>query len=332
MLRHYGNFKFYTGYKLSNGVTRCNHRLLEFSDRDMVRFEAPLGLRPLGKYNANRKLIETCVNFKPDLVLIGHCDLISEKTLQEIRRLLPDVKIAHWFLDALWNPRNHERLKRRMHCTDALFITTGGPALKEFCTGKNRVAYIPNPTDPSWEPHKNDQKTQFERDLVFCGVGSKSDDRFNLLLSLKDQLEPSLHFETFGILGGPAVWGDTYDQVIAHSKMALNLNREEGWPLYSSDRLSQLIGNGLLTFIWDKGEMRQLFNDEQVVFFKDEAELSKKIQYFQANDTHRQAVARAGRKHYQQHFSAQKVIEFIIDTTFGHKNLSDTLWGNQVYD
>lgn len=331
MLRHYGNFKFYTGYKLSNGVTRCNHRLLEFSDRDMVRFEAPLGLRPLGKYVTNRKLIETCVNFKPDLVIIGHCDLISEKSLLEIRSLLPGTKIAHWFLDALWNPRNHKRLQHRMHCTDAIFITTGGPALKQFCTGKNRVAYMPNPTDPAWESHNNAIKTEFDRDLVFCGVGLKSDYRYNLLLEIKRKIKDELRFESFGILGEPPVWGEAYDAIIAGSKMALNLNREEGWSLYSSDRISQLLGNGLLTFIWDKGEMRRLFNDEQVVFFKNEEELSKKIKYFQAEDEDRQTVAAAGRNYYQQHFSAQQVINFIIETTFEQPYTTDYPWAKEVY-
>ena len=93
MLRNKGNFKFYTGFKLSNGVVRNNHRLLEFSDRDTVRYETPLGLRPLGKHIANRKLIETCSNFNTDLILIGHCDLVSEKTMQEIRSLLPASRL-----------------------------------------------------------------------------------------------------------------------------------------------------------------------------------------------------------------------------------------------
>lgn len=71
----------------------------------------------------------------------------------------------------------------------------------------------------------------------------------------------------YGILGGPPVWGQAYDQIIANSKMALNLNREEGWPLYSSDRLSQLLGNGILTYLWDKGDMRRSFGEQHVVYF-----------------------------------------------------------------
>lgn len=331
MLRNYGGIKFYTGCKLSNGIVRENHRLMEFSDRDIARFEAPLGIRPLGKKIANRKLIETCDNFRPDLILLGHCDIITEDTLLEIRSLLPEVKIAHWFLDALWIPRNVRRLQARVHCTDAIFITTGGDHLKQFCTGKNRVAFIPNPTDPAWESHNNAAKTEFDRDLVFCGVGLESDYRYELLVNLKKELSETLRFETYGILGGPPVWGDAYDRIIATSKIAMNLNREEDWPLYSSDRISQLFGNGLLTCLWDRGDMRRLFTDDQALFFKDTDELTRKLRAFQADDSLRQTVAQNGHIHYHQNFSAEKVVQFIIETSLDQPWSFDYLWGDEVY-
>ena len=331
MLRNYGNIKFYTGCKLSNGIIRNNHRLLEFSDRDLARFTAPLGIRAIGKHRMNRKLIETCDQYQPDLILMGHCDLIESKTLLELRTLCPHTKIAHWFLDALWIPRNIQRLQARMHCTDALFVTTGGEPLKQFCTGHNKVAFIPNPTDPSWEPHKNDQKDHFDRDLVFCGVGSREDERYKLLVRLKEELHSTVRFDTYGILGGPPVWGQAYDQIIANSKMALNLNREEGWPLYSSDRLSQLLGNGILTYLWDKGDMRRLFSDQHVVYFKNETELKNKVEYYHNHDEERKRIASSGRSYYQQYFSAEKVIQFIVNTTLGGSHARSIPWIEEVY-
>ena len=44
-------------------------------------------------------------------------------------------------------------------------------------------------------------------DLVFCGVGLESDYRYQLLVNLKSDLENTLHFDTFGILGGEASMG-----------------------------------------------------------------------------------------------------------------------------
>ena len=331
MLRNYGMMKFRSGRKLSNGIVRNNYELLEFSDRDLVRFEAPLHIRPLGKKIVNRKLIEACDNFQPNLILIGHCDLINEKTLQEIRQLHPDVKIAHWFLDALWSERNIERLKTRMHCTDAIFITTGGEPLKQFCTGKNKVAYLPNPTDPSMDNQNNALKTDFERDLLFCGVGLQSDYRYQMLIDLHKNLNSTLRFDSFGIYGEQPIWGQAYDDLIARSKMGLNLNRIEGWPLYSSDRIAQLFGNGLLTFLWDKGGMRKLFNDDQAVFFNDTEDLTQKIKTFQQDDSLRKQIAQQGFNHYHEHFSAERIIRFITETTFGTPYSHDYLWQNEVY-
>ena len=121
MIRNKGIMKFYSGRKFSNGIIRNNHTLLEFSDRDLNRYLSPIGLRSIGKKRLQHYLIETCVNFKPDLILLGHCELIENRTINEIRALLPHVKITHWFLDALWIQQNIERLQARIPAVDAIF-------------------------------------------------------------------------------------------------------------------------------------------------------------------------------------------------------------------
>jgi glycosyltransferase involved in cell wall biosynthesis len=113
--------------------------------------------------------------------------------------------------------------------------------------------------------------------------------------------------------------------------MALNLNREEGWKYYSSDRISQLMGNGILTFLWDKGDVRHLIGSENAVFFNSEEELRQKILYFHDNDSERIKIAASGRNFYHQHFSAEKIIEFILDITFERAHSFDYVWAQEVY-
>ena len=88
MIRRYGNLRMGPGRKLMCGAIRNNWRLCEYSDRDMARLLAPLGIRSIGGVIANKKLVKCAKNFRPDVVLLGHCDYITNETLFEIRRLL----------------------------------------------------------------------------------------------------------------------------------------------------------------------------------------------------------------------------------------------------
>ncbi len=331
MIRRYGHTKVATGRKLFNGMIRNNWKVYEYSERDIAKFEAPLGIKPLGIKAANKRFIETFENFKPDVLLIGHSDLLSNETLKTVKQISPDTPIIYRNVDPLWRERNIKMIHYRKEVVDAIFVTTAGEPLKQFNTGKNIVGYIPNPTDPGVETFDNSIKTEFERDLVYCGKGSKDDDRYDLVVNLHQSLKDELRFDTYGIYGKPAVFGESYDQVLSTSKMALNLNRFEDWPWYSSARISQLMGNGLLAFVWDKGDMRHFFNDEQVAFFKDADSLTQQIRCFNNNDGLRQAVAKAGRQLYHAEFSGQRVASFMVETALGLPYSHDYRWKDAVY-
>ena len=45
------------------------------------------------------------------------------------------------------------------------------------------------------------------------------------------------------------IWGDEFIEKISNSSMGLNLSRGMPTKYYSSDRIAQLLGNGLLTFV-----------------------------------------------------------------------------------
>ena len=331
MIRRYGKLKVSTGRKLFNGMIRNNWKVCEYSERDIAKFEAPLNIKPLGFKAANRHFIETCVNFKPDIILIGHSDIITNKTLKEIKQLLPDVPLIYRNLDPLWRERNLKMIHHRKEVMDAIFITTAGEPLKQFCTGKNIVGYIPNATDSGMDDQDNSKKTKFEQDLIFVGRGNTTDDRYALLQSIDKKLNPHLRFEPYGLYGKPCIYGQGYDHLLETSKMGLNLNRFEGWPLYSSDRIAQLIGNGILTFVWDKGDMRRFFTDEHVAFFKNEDELIQKAIEFQNNDAKRQAVAAKGHTFYHEHFSGQRIVKFMVETALESPYSHNYIWGNEVY-
>ncbi|HRK71779.1 MAG TPA: glycosyltransferase [Micropepsaceae bacterium] len=331
-IRKWGAPKVATDRKLVNGYVRNNFRTLEFSDRDVAAMEAPLGLRDLGRRAANRRLIETARNWQPDMVQLGHCDIIRNETLAEIRQQVPGVRIAFRNVDPLFDPANVSKIDARADHVDAIFITTGGEKLRRFKRAGNVVSFIPNPCDPAIEDMDNSARPAdaFERDLVFCGVGNPTDPRYPLVKRLHDALDGAMRFTSFGMHGPGAVWGLAYDKVLAGSKMALNLNRTEGDYLYSSARMSQLMGNGLLTFMDEACGYRKFFGDGEAGFFGSEDELVAKIRQFHADDAKRRAVAGAGRRFYQTHFSGEMVGRFIVETTMGTAYSRNYLWADEV--
>ena len=330
MIRRYGNLRMGPGRKLNCGAVRNGWRICEFSDRDMARLLAPLGIRSLGGRIANGKLLLTARNFRPDIMLLSHCDYITNDTLHAIRDALPGIRIAHFNVDPLWQERTRAQMAERMESCDALFATTAGEVLKTWTNGRNVVAYMPNPSDPSMENQDNGAKTDFERDLFFAGNPREGDPRWDLLRDLLPRLEGKLRIDIFGA-DRPSIWGADYEDVLATSKMSLNLNRREGDKWYSSDRIAHLMGYGILTFQSSRNGMDRFFSDRETVWFDGAADLAEKILHYQSHDSERAAVASAGRARYHALFNGARVLRFLVETMTGEPYSEPYEWGGEVY-
>lgn len=329
MIRRYGNLRMGPGRKLNCGAVRNDWRICEFSDRDMARLLAPLGIRKWGGYIANKKLVKCAKNFRPDIVLLGHCDYIQNWALDEIRAAIPDIKIAHFNVDPLWQESTRRQMEDRMYSCDALFATTGGEVLKTWVTGKNAVAFMPNPSDTSMECEDNGVKKNFARDLFFAGNPREGDPRWDLLAEVLPKLDGRINYEIFG--GKNGIWGAKYEQVLANSKMSLNLNRKEGDKWYSSDRIAHLMGYGILTFQSSRNQMERFFTDKETVYFDDAGDLADKICYYNEHDDERAAIASAGRRKYHHIFNGARVLKFMVETMTGDKYSEPYEWAEEVY-
>jgi hypothetical protein len=327
--RKYGKAQVSTELKLFNGFVRLNHNVQIFSERDTAAFEALFGWRDLGKKKANRRLVETCDNFQPDLLVLGHCDIIKNETLSEIRGLVPALRIAYRNVDALYQGVTTSHIEARAPFVDHLFLTTAGEQGKSLADDPAKVSYIPNPVDAAIEIYDNSQRPSeaFDRDLFFAGRGDSSLPRFELVRELKSQLAGDLRFETFGFDGASAVWGIDYDRVLGGSKMGLSLNRQEGSVLSSSARVAQLMGNGVLTFIHQSTGLEYFFKD-MAVFFDSRDDLLEKARHFHTRDDERCKLASAGHDYLHAEMSSARVAQFIIDRTFGNPEADKYPWSD----
>ena len=126
----------------------------------------------------NDKLIKTCYNYKPDIIVLGHADLISPDTLGELKDNYPNLKIAQWFLDPLNKNgpdfyKNKNRILDKCKFLDANFITTS-PEVLNFLPKNVKNYFIPNPSDQSFET-LNNYENKCSNDVFFAlsyGVGT----------------------------------------------------------------------------------------------------------------------------------------------------------------
>ena len=330
-LRRYGNTRVSWAQKLTSGLIKSDHFVQVFSDRDVAAFEAPFGIRDLGKGKANKRLLETVAAFQPDLIIAGHCDIITNDTLESARKICPALTIVHCNNDPLFVPDNVAKINHRADVVDAIFVSTGRKELDMFENGKVRLYHMPNPVDPAVENLDNSVRSDLSIDLLFCSNSNDHTKRLEMVKSLKDAVAGEMNFKTYGSFGEKPVWGRDYDRALADTKMGLNLNRQEGHHWYSSARMAQLGGNGILQFTHSSPRFDELFPSESIVYFNDESDLLSNVREFQHNDDKRKAWAGKTRTFFHQEMNnalnAQYIVEASLAIPFSH----DYVWARNIH-
>ena len=275
-------------------------------------------------------------------MIFGHADLIKGETLSFLKDNYKNLKIAQWFLDPLIKngpdyAKNKSRLLDKMEFTDANFITTS-PDVLNFLPKNKPCFFMPNPTDPSFEVLNNYKNNHCSMDVFFAlshGVHrgilkrGKYDERADFVNKLVE-ITPNFKFDLYGINSIQPIWADSFLKSISNAKMGVNLSRGHPIKYYSSDRITQLIGNGLLTFIHENTFYSNFFSNNEVVFYSGISNLSEKIQKFARDDNKRKQIAKNGKLKYMKYFNSTVVAEYIINNTFDNTyKINKYMWENK---
>tara|TARA_B100000886_G_scaffold298737_1_gene227026 strand:+ start:2832 stop:4961 length:2130 start_codon:yes stop_codon:yes gene_type:complete len=332
-----GRLFFNTGRRINNGFIRLGHSVLGFSDRDIQKYYK--GFHDIkGAKTLNDKLKKTCYNYKPDLIILGHADLISSDQIKELREDYPNARFGQWFLDPLNKKgpdfaRNKDRILDKIKVVDSTFLTTS-PDVLNFLKRENSF-YIPNPSDKSFEILDNYTKS-CNVDVFFAlshGVHrgvlkrGKTDDRITFLKNLTSKT-PDVKFDLYGIGKIQPIWADHYFKTISNAKMGLNLSRGEAIKYYSSDRITQIVGNGLACLIDEKTEYQNFFSNKEMIFYKNVNDLAEKILKIASDDKLRKSIARNGKKKYMKYFNSNLVAEYIVNKTLEVNKNKRYFWEN----
>tara|TARA_B110000037_G_scaffold148455_1_gene167681 strand:+ start:266 stop:2389 length:2124 start_codon:yes stop_codon:yes gene_type:complete len=332
--RFKGRLHYNTGRRLNNGFVRLGHNVLTLSDRDLIHENKNI-LDPKGKKKLQNNLIESSINFKADCLILGHADSITNETLDYIKNKNKNLRICQWFLDPLGKNgpdylKNNKRIFDKAKLMDATFLTSNPNVLLKKI---DNSYFMPNPSDESFEVLKNYQR-QCENDVFFAmshGVHrgelkkGKYDNRESFINKLK-RLNKDIVFDIYGMNNVQPIWGDKFIEKISKSTMGINLSRGEPVKHYSSDRIAQLLGNGLLTFIDKKTCFNDFLSNKEIVFYNNIDDLSYKINKYKKDTKEAKKIAKNGRDTYLKKFNSTIVSDFILSKLFDYKSKNKFVW------
>ena len=328
-----GRLHYNTSKRINNGFIRNGHNVLVMSDRDITHYNKSI-TDPKGVKKFNIKILNTFLNFKPDLIVLGHADTLLIETLLKIKQI-KNVKICQWFLDPLIKKgpdylNNKKRILKLAKYVDSTFLTSDPNELNFKI--KNSF-FIPNPSDISFEMIDNSLQKN-KKDLFFAmshGVHrgklkkNKYDDREKFLDKLQKKLT-DVDYDFFGYENKEPLWADEFLESIKNYDMGLNLSRGNPHKYYSSDRIVQIIGNGLLCLIDKKTQLSNIIPKDCAVYYKDINDLAKKIKFYKENVKLMKKIANKGRKFYNKNYNSTIISQFLIDVTFKLENKYKYIW------
>ncbi|HEX4196074.1 MAG TPA: glycosyltransferase [Caulobacteraceae bacterium] len=333
-IRPKGAFQNNVERKLTNGLIRNGHQVLNYSDRDAAMAGSLLGPHRVGggRY-ANKALSNLCLAVRPDVLILGQTDIVRPETVADLRGRLPGMRVLQWSVDALFEPGNIERLSRNLAVVDASLVSTAGAALAPLARPGKRLGFMPNPVDLSIERGENHLKAELPFDLFYaCGdpadlrdVGGKAwnmDEFMRAVLAALPKLRPKLA----GLLGHAGLGGAAYQQALESAAIGLNISRRADQLLYSSDRLAHLAGNGLAVMIERSTGYDRLFSDDEMIFFSSFDEVVAAIDRLVRDPAHRMAVAAAGRARYHALFNERRIAQYALDVALDRLDAAAYPW------
>lgn len=337
----YDMSRFYlTQRRLLGGFIRNGHNAILFSVKFMRKHLGWLPSRWVGTQAVNAKLIDFARNFRPDLMVLHHAHAIQPETLAELRRLLPALRIGQISVDALFAPGNVGRLLHKIDQVDATFVTTGGPVLRQFARKGAVAGFMPNPVDPSIDIHRSFAADDQRWELFLALTGAEGDDRRRTLPEAIKQAIPDLRFAYYSHAAGQNLWGTDYVDTLGATRMGLNLSYTEkgagavpaeALHMYSSSRIAQYVGNGLLLLLRAGHGLEALFTAEEAAFYEEADDLIDRIRFFRADDAARRRIAERGWRRAHDSYNERQVAQYIVDVTTGRPLSMQYGWDTTLY-
>ena len=318
--------------KLTKGFIRNDNDVVNFSYRD---FNNKLLLK--NNSYLNQKIFNITQNYKPDLILLGHNNILSGDTLEKIKSK-HKTKIALWYEDHLIKGgpnyiNNLNLIEKNRDLIDQYFLTTYPNSINTKIENK-KMNYMPIPADKNIENLEIYNSNHRYKDLFFAlshGVNygklknRNIDEREAFLNELLNK-NKNLTFNILGYANEQPKWNYDYFKELSKCKTALNLSRGDPSKYASSNRIASLIANGIMTFIDKKTQYQDFFTNDEMGFYSSAADLVNQLENLNGNINKINKISRNGKIKYFNIFNNSIVTDYIISKTFNTKSKYKYVW------
>jgi hypothetical protein len=324
--------------KLSRGLTRLGHHVVDFADRDIARAGTPFGHRKLGLFAVNLALRRLVNTMEPDLLLLGHADTIHPRLIARLRREHKSMRVLQWNVDPPFDAQNWRRVQDKLPVVDATLVATAGEYLHPLRRPGMRLGFMPNPVDVCIETGDAHRQAALPYDIFFaCGHHARPRRRFcgqdwdmaaffaglsRDIIGLRPRLA--------GFTGHPHLRGHAYQEALSSTAIGLNVSERNDLLLYSSDRLAHMAGNGQAILIDRATGYDRIFANDTMAFFTTLDELTAHVRRLLADPAERQAMAARGHARYHALFGETQVARYIVDVAFDTHDPGDYEWPTLV--
>lgn len=314
---------FNAEHKLAAGLVRAGHCVLSFSDRDAAREATPFASQRWGRGRMARRLVETAAHFRPHAIIVGHCDLLGAADYAALRAAAPGLRLGAFCVDAAFRAATMRAFAARAASMDAAFSTTaeaGAFAPYGFPTG--RLFHMPNPVDPAvetarvWEVPAH----RLAWDGLFLGTGIEQ--REAQLAALRAALPAGFRWHDGGRhRAADRLSSTAFLEALATAAMSpvLPLDDRPAAPvhrLYASDRLAQLLGQGVLALTPARAGFEALYEDG-VVAWDHRPALAEAMARLWCDDAARRRIAERGWRIARARTDAALVAAWMLALTLG---------------
>lgn len=274
---------------------------------------------PLDLENFNKRILKSLKNFNPDIYFIIKGNNVYPSTLKRIKKNNPSSILISWTQDNMMKKHNSSYYFDKSISIYDLHCTTKSNIIKQFYNkGAKRLLFLNKAFSET--VHYPDFDPNYAYKVLFIGTFEK-ERSVSLEFLSKNGIEVNIfgngwekfkHNSNLNI-NKYSLEGSEYRKALSSSYISLCFLRKINDDLQTSRSIEIPACEGFMIAERTKEHTLLFKENEEAVFFSNNDELLKKVEYFLNNKLERDRIAKQGRERVlKSNYSYSKMLEKIL--------------------